>query len=73
MDVYGNRWNISLAMGHEWSDNEKQMRRLECYRTDAGKRRRVQRKINRAEEHEIRWMLIILTIMLHIENALMVK
>lgn len=30
------------------------MRRLERYKTDAGKRKRVQRKINRSEEQELR-------------------
>ncbi|XP_015772535.1 PREDICTED: uncharacterized protein LOC107350811 [Acropora digitifera] len=36
------------------SDNEERMRRLERYKTDAGKRKRVQRKINRSEEQELR-------------------
>ena len=30
-------------------DNEERMRRLERYRTETGKQKRVQRKINRAE------------------------
>lgn len=35
-------------------DNEERMRRLERYRTETGKRKRVQRNINRAEEQELR-------------------
>ena len=33
------------------------MRRLEWYRTETGKRKRVQRKINRAEEQELRLVI----------------
>ena len=34
--------------------NEERMKRLERYKTDVGKRKGVQRKINRAEEQELR-------------------
>ena len=31
------------------------MKRLEYYKTDAGKKKRVKRKVNRAEEQELRY------------------
>ena len=49
------------------------MRRLERYKTDAGKRKRVQRKINRSEEQELRGILIISLLMLHIRTGLWYK
>ena len=39
-------------------DNEERMKRLERYKTDAEKRKRVQRKRNRAEEQELRLEII---------------
>ena len=38
-------------------DNEERMRRLERYRTETGKQKRVQRKINHAEEQELRLVI----------------
>ena len=43
-------------------DNEERMKRLERYKTDAEKRKRVQRKRNRAEEQELRLEITVLSI-----------
>ena len=43
-------------------DNEERMKRLERYKTDAEKGKRVQRKRNRAEEQELRLEITVLSI-----------
>lgn len=49
--------NLSRFIMKCQHDNEERMRRLERYRTETGKRKRVQRKINRAEEQELRLVI----------------
>ena len=49
--------NLSLFIMKCKHDNEERMRRLERYRREPGKRKRVQRKINRAEEQELRLVI----------------
>ena len=39
-------------------DNEERYKRLERYKTAEGKRKRVQRKIDRAEEQKLRYFLL---------------
>ena len=49
--------NLSLFIMKCQHDNEERMRRLERYRTETGKQKRVQRKINLAEEQELRLVI----------------
>ena len=50
-------FNLSLFIMKCQHDNEERMRQLESYRTETGKQKRVQRKINRAEEQELRLVI----------------
>ena len=46
---------ISMILFQCEHDNEQRMKRLETYRTEQGKRKRVQRKVNRVEEQKLRY------------------
>ena len=50
-------FNLSLFIMKCQHGNEERMRRLERYRPETGKQKRVQRKINRAEEQELRLVI----------------
>lgn len=41
-------------------DNEQRMKKLESYKTEEGKRKRVQRKVDRAEEQKLRYIKVLL-------------
>ena len=46
---------ISMILFQCQHDNVQRMKRLESYRTEQGKRKRVQRKVNRVEEQKLRY------------------